>query len=257
MAFRAAEFSNLVKFNSSVSSDFLDFYEAAVDDDIRRQNAEPKHQTFAPSTFRCKRVSWFRLRGVQPDIIENPDRGLQFTADIGTACHEIIQHRLKSRLGADWLDVGQYIQVKGFDYSVTQKGYETQVECTDIPVRFACDGLIKYQDKLRLLEIKTVDHSSFVDLEGPKSKHIDQVTFYCERLDLDDVLFLYVDRQYGDIKCFEYKVSSTAKEDLRRSCQFVIDMVEANIAPEGLPKGDPDCTPSMCPYYNRCKEWGR
>jgi len=231
--------------------------QVAIDDDIQSQNSKPKHKSFAPSSFRCKRISWFRLRGVDPDKIAVPDRGLQFTADIGTACHEIIQKRLMSKLGQDWLDVEEYIRGVGFDYSVTKKGYESQVECFDIPVRFACDGLIRYEGSIRLLEIKSCDHSSFVDLTDPKLKHIDQVTFYCERLHLDNVLFLYIDRQYGDVKCFEYKVSPTAKEEITTSCKLVMDCVESNIAPEGLPKGDPDCTPNMCPYYEKCKSWGR
>lgn len=257
MAFRAAEYCNMARFNSSVSSDFLDFYQAAVDDEIQNHNSQPKHKSFAPSSFRCRRISWFRLRGVEPDTIPVPDRGLQFTADVGTACHEMIQRRLIDKLGSNWIDVEEYIKDKNLSYSVTKKGYESQVECTDIPVRFACDGLINYQDKIRLLEIKSCDHSSFVDLDKPKPKHIDQVTFYCERLDLDDVLFLYIDRQYGDVKCFEHKVSFSEKEEVRRSCEFVIECVETNIAPDGLPKGDPDCTPNMCPYYEKCKSWGR
>ena len=257
MGFRPAEFSNCARFNSALSSDFLELYESCIDEEIQTKSMQPKHKSFAPSSSRCKRVSWFRLRGVQPDKVSKPDRGLQFTADIGTACHEIIQKRLISKFREDWIDVAEYVKQKGFNYTVTKTGLESQVECTDIPVRFACDGLIRYKGKIRLLEIKSSDHASFSDMSGPKLKHIDQVIFYCERLDLDDVLFLYIDRQYGDVKCFELSVSIPQKDAVKDTCQFVIDMVDANIAPDGLPKGDPDCTPDMCPYYEKCKEWGR
>jgi hypothetical protein len=37
----------------------------------------------------------------------------------------------------------------------------------------------------------------------------------------------------------------------------VMEYVDANIAPEGLDKGDPDCSQNMCPYYKKCQEWGR
>ena len=257
MSFRPAELINSIRFNSATSSDFLDLYESAIDEEIQLKSLEPKHKSFAPSSCRCKRLSWFRLRGVQPDKITEPDRGLQFTADIGTACHEIIQKRLSNKLGDCWIDVSKYVADRHPEYTVTRSGLEWQIECTDIPVRFACDGIISYQGKLRLFEIKSAEHSSFVDLDRPKDKHIDQVTFYCERLDLDDVLFLYIDRQYGDVKCFEHHVSQPDKDNVKKTCQFVIDMVEANIAPDGLPKGDPDCTSNMCPYYQKCKEWGR
>ena len=168
MAFRASEYLNMARFNSSVSSDFLDLYQTSIDEEIQNHNNQPKHKSFAPSSFRCKRISWFRLRGVEPDSIPVPDRGLQFTADIGTACHEIIQRRLIEKLGSAWIDVEEYVTGLGLGYKVNKKGYESQVECTDIPVRFACDGLISFQDKIRLLEIKSSDHGSFVDLAGPK-----------------------------------------------------------------------------------------
>ena len=74
MAFRTANFAHLAKFNSAASSDFIDLYESIVDRRITARNAEPKHKTFAPSSFRCPRVSWFRLRGVQPDAVSTPDK---------------------------------------------------------------------------------------------------------------------------------------------------------------------------------------
>ena len=258
MAFRPAEFANMTKFNSADSSDFLDLYESLLDAEIKSNNEGVKHKSFAPSAFRCPRLSWFRLRGVQPDAITTPDRGNQFTADIGTACHRIIQRRLKAYLGQDWLDVKTHVDNLGLDYTVTSgdSEYESYVDCHDIPVRFACDGLIMYKFKKRLLEIKSCDHASFVDLYEPKPKHIDQVELYCERLHLNDVLFMYVDRQYDGIKCFEHIVKPATIDEVRSKCAYIMDMVDANIAPEGLPKGDPDCSPSMCPYHAKCKEWG-
>ena len=36
-----------------------------------------------------------------------------------------------------------------------------------------------------------------------------------------------------------------------------MEMVDKNLAPPALPKGDSWCTPNMCPYYKRCEEYGR
>ena len=125
------------------------------------------------------------------------------------------------------------------------------------PVRFACDGIVKFHGKVYLLEIKSAEFSSLNDLVEPKAKHIDQVKAYSMLLHIPDILFLYIDRQYGELKCFEVNVPDYEQEWVKEKMQNVLDLVEANIAPEGLPVGDPDCTQNMCPYWKKCKEWGR
>lgn len=252
-----------MKFNSAVSADFLNLYTSLIEEEIIEENLEPKHKTFAPSQMRCKRVSWFRLRGTQPDRVKSPDITLDFTAQVGTACHEAIQARLSSALQEDWIPVRRYIKThpeyfSDYDMDIEEKGYETQLELrSPYPVRFACDGIINFQGKIRLLEIKTAEFSSLNDLTGPKEKHLDQIKCYSTLLHIPDVIFLYQDRQYGEMKCFEVHVSETEWNDVKKQMEEVMYLAEVNIAPEGLPAGDPDCSPSMCPYSQVCKEWGR
>lgn len=264
MAFRSANVTaHLVKFNSAVSCDFLDMYTNLWTKEIEDENMKPKHQTFAPSQMRCDRVSWFRLRGVQPDKVRNPDMAMDFTAQVGTACHETIQKRLSEHLGADWISVQSYVDdnpelFMDYDMDIVQKGFESLIELREpFPVRFACDGIIRFQDKIRLLEIKTAEFSSLNDLTAPKIKHIDQITCYATLLHIPDVLFLYQDRNYGEMKCFEITVSEAQQQNLKDRMTKVMELADACIAPDGLPTGDPDCSPSMCPYYEKCKSWGR
>ena len=259
MAFKPANLTaHAMKFNSAASGDFIYMYNQLIDDEIAAKNSQPKHRTFAPSSMRCDRISWFRLRGVQPDTIKDPDRTLYFTAQIGTACHEVIQKRLSSCPEVKWLDVDEYLKSKGctYQYTVDRNGYEQQIEISDpFPIRFACDGLIEFKGEIYLLEIKTSEFASFQDLIEPKSKHMDQIKCYATLLDVSKVLVLYQERQYGDLKCFEIVISDVEKDKIKSKMQHVMDCVEANIAPDKLPKGDPDCNPNMCPYYNKCKEW--
>lgn len=248
------------RFNSDSSAKLLQLYEGILDNEIADENKGPKHKTFAPSFFRCDRVQWFRLRGTEPDVVSKPDRALDFTAKIGTACHEIIQERLSARLGSDWLDVNEWIQSNNIstNYVVEKKGYETLVEFFEpFPVRFACDGLIKFNGKVYLLEIKTSELKSFEDMVAPKPKHIDQVKCYASLLNVRDVLMLYQDRQYGGFKCFELRISESQTDEIKARMTNIMKLVEANIAPDGLPKGDSSCTSASCPYFAKCKEWGR
>ena len=257
MSFRTADFQHLVRFNSATSCKFLDRYEAHVKSRIQMENLEPKSQTFAPSSVRCKRISWFRLRGVQPDIDKNPDLALNFAADIGTACHRIIQENLIRDYGSDWISVQDYLaELKpNYKYTVESSGYESQVEIFDPPMKFACDGILRIDGKYYLLEIKSASYSSFDQLVGPKPIHIDQVHCYSTVLNIPDVLMLYVDRQYGTLKCFEVKVSLEEMNAVWQMFDDIQESVDSMIAPPKLPRNDSWCTPSHCLYYQKCQEW--
>lgn len=260
MAFRSVNFAHLARFNSATSSDFLDFYENFVDSKIAAKNAEPANKTFAPSSFRCNRRSWFRLRGVQPDTPKTFDRTLSFAADIGTACHRIIQTNLRDALGEDWIAVKDYLAANPIPYEYkledSDDGLETKVEIMNPPLRFACDGIIKWKGEYYLLEIKTSEFTSWDDLTDPKSEHVDQIKCYASILGIHKILTIYQDRQYGGIKSYEMFVSDADMKSVKDRFKYVQDMVEANLAPEALPKGDKWCTPSMCPYHKKCREWG-
>lgn len=262
MAFRPANLdAHTMKFNSAASADLFEIYEKAVSDEILAEASEPKHKTFAPSQLRCKRLNWFRLRGVKPDAIDTVDPILNFSAKIGESCHELIQRRLMQALKDDWISVEDYFKLNppDFTYRLECKGegLETFVEIDSPPVRFACDGLIRLHNKIYLLEIKSSEYASFNDLTAPKEHHISQVKGYASLFNIENVLMIYIDRQYGSIKCFELTVPLADRIQVRNDMREVQNYVEMNIAPDGLPVGDAWCRSNMCPYYKVCKEWGR
>lgn len=256
MAFQSFENFRVARFNSALSSHFLDYYEDSLDNFIRSAESEKPSQTFAPSSIRCKRISWFRLRGVEPEIEERVDRALRFTADIGTACHQIIQSTLIGSLGSDWIDPKEYLATLNppYKYTCEQLGFETRIEILDPPIKFAPDGIIRFEGEYRLLEIKTSEHSSFEKLSGPKPNHIDQVKCYCTLLHLHSAIIVYQDRMYGDLKCYEIIVTDNDMRGIWDMFKEVQDCVDKNIAPS-KPQDTRYCTPSYCRYYSRCKEW--
>lgn len=258
MGFRTADFAHLARFNSANSCDFLDMYEKAWDQKIADHDAKPKNRTIAPSAAYCMKQNWFRLRGVEPDKAKSSDRNLDFTAQIGTACHENIQKLIKEMLGDDWLDVGQYLKETlkpDYKFEVETYGYETRIAVEYPPIKFSCDGLIRWKDKLYLLEIKTSEFSSWDALTGPKSNHVDQIKSYATLLHLNDVLMIYQDRQYGGLKCFEIHIGEDVLQDTWNKFMYIVDMADKNLPPAGLPSGDSRCSASMCPYHKKCKEW--
>lgn len=234
-------------------------YEDHVDQQIKEAAARPSSKNIAPSSFRCARIQWFRLRGVAPDAPKTADRTLQFTADIGTACHRIIQSNLKSALGDCWISVSDYLNKFPIPYqyelTADEDSLETKVAILDPPIRFACDGIVFWDNRYWLLEIKTSEYSSFEDLTDIKAQHREQIRIYATLLGLSGVLTLYQDRLYGSLKCYEVKISNADKEAVLAKIRYIQECVDTCIAPEKLPPGDPWCSSSRCPYFQKCKQW--
>lgn len=258
MGFKIVNFQAIARFNSATSSEFLNFYESYITQQIQEKSAETKSRTFAPSSFRCHRKNWFRLRGTQPDTVESPDIALNFKAEVGTSRHLIIQNNLKKALKENWINVKDYLVNRipkfPYQYQIQESELETKISIENPPVNFACDGLISWKNKLYLLEIKTVDYSSWSELVEPKSIHMDQVKCYCTLLGIHDVLFLYEDRQYGSLKCYEEHINDADFEAILDTMTYIQKMVDYNLAPDRLSNTDYMC--KNCEYAVKCKEWG-
>lgn len=258
MAFRSVGSMNLARFNSSTSCEFLEAYESFRDNQIQESILSKPHQTFAPSSFRCDRRSWFRLRGTDPDKLKAPDKILDFTAKIGTACHRIIQSDLRNMLKGQWIAVKDFLAANPipYDYEIEEdkESGETKVSIKSPPINFAVDGIILWNNEYYLLEIKTSEYNSFKDLANPKDEHLDQVKCYATMLGISKVLFLYEDRLYGELKCYEIIVKDIEKIQIKDRMNYVLKCVDANIAPDRLPSGDKWC--NNCPYSIKCKQWG-
>lgn len=247
-----------VKYNTPLAKKFLERYSDYVSVQLSDDLSYVPSKTFAPSSIRCKRQQWFRLRGTRPDVNTDPNVGLNFIASVGTHCHTRIQSQLSDMLKDDWLDVDSYLSEHdpGYKYSVSKNGFETRVSVVDPPVKFSVDGLIRFDDTVHLLEIKTSESISMRSLSIPKQEHLDQIVCYCTLLNLDDAIVLYQDRQYGSVKCFTYHVKQEDKDKMKETFVDVLDHVSRNIIPEALPVGDKWCNSSYCRYFATCRKWG-
>ena len=232
-------------------------YDKIVYEKYKAMEESKPSQNFAPSSFRCDRLSFFRLRGVDPDEVVDVNVGLDFAAMLGTACHLEIQSNLKNSIGDQWVDVEEYLKVKNIShpYEIVRKTeFETNIQFLNPPVKFSCDGIIKLNEKYYLLEIKTSEHQSFKTLREPKSQHIDQIKCYCSLLELNDAIVLYQDRLYGETKCYELHVADYEMRDIFARMENVMEYVKKNIAPPRLDNTDYWCV--YCKYTKRCKQWG-
>ena len=245
------------EFNTAASSEFLDLYNDAVESQLERSRERIPSKTLAPSSFRCPRIQFFRLRGTKPDTDTKVDTNLEFTSFLGTAIHEEVQQTLSKRLGSDWLDVADWLADHDIPADVTKSpnGLETLVKLNEIPVKFAVDGLMRLDGIPTLLEIKTAEYDAFRSLDCVRQKHVDQIRCYLTFLGLDRAMVLYIERRFGGAKCFELAASEGIRMDVMRQIYSVLDCAKNEIAPKPLPKGDALC--NYCIYQNTCEKWGR
>lgn len=65
----------------------------------------------------------------------------------------------------------------------------------------------------------------------------------------------HVDRQYGEAKCYELKVNSVMKTDMKCRIEQILEAVRDNLPPPRLPKGDSWCSSNRCEYFKACQEY--
>lgn len=217
--------------------------------------------TFKPSSLNCKRGCYYQIMQVQPDeghssfnMIGICDSGSDIHVRIQTAVMKMIENGID----CEWVDVAEYIRDRGLDYLIVRekKGTETKLYDTRYGtfISFMCDGIIKYKGKHYILEIKTESSNKWYAREDVDPKHYKQATSYSNSFKLDDVLFLYVERDLLNMKAFIFHVTNEMRHDL---AEFFIDVqgyVERQIAP---PKGDiKPITCRYCNYQTQCKKDG-
>lgn len=254
MSFKTLNFGS--PFNSAISQKFIDFYESALKDEIQTSIMRERSRAFAPSALRCDRKSWFRLRGTKPDYVAIPDVGMQYRAEVGTARHLSIQRVLKHGLGDDWIDVADFLEKYPipYEYSLISGEYESKISIVNPPIRFACDGIIRFNGKIYLLEIKTSEHDTWVELSGIKPMHLDQIKGYSTILGIHDVMFVYEDRLSGEWKCYESYITDSDMTYIKDKFERILELAKSNVAPDRVNYGDIMC--SNCEYKNKCKDWG-
>lgn len=248
---------NLSNFNSSLSQQLYEDYLQKINYEVEDKQERVRDRCIAPSSIRCMRKSWFRLRGSRPSSPISVDNTLQFFAQMGDACHRIVQNRLIEMYGDLWLDVEKYLTTVYSDdeFDCEVSGFETRVRLHTLPIKFSVDGLINIDGKPVIVEIKSVEYSVFQNLYDIKEEHLDQAICYASLLKVDSVVFIYIDRTYGDIKCFELIVTDDMKSDMMQRIDNIVVATKTNLAPPKLPSGDSWCSSNRCEYYKICKEY--
>ncbi len=243
---------------TGVAENFLEDYKRSIELTEEKYTGLPS-PTFKPSSLNCKRNCYYQIMQVQPDS-GHTSFNMVGICNSGTDIHVRVQTAVmqmkENNIDCEWIDVEEYIKEKWLDYLIVRekKGTETKLYDTRYGtyISFMCDGIIKYKGKYYILEIKTESSNKWYPRENVDPKHYQQAISYSNSFGIDTVLFMYVDRDLLNVKCYEFVVNDSMRSELVHFLKDVQGYVERQIVP---PKGDIKATVCRyCPYSTQCKK---
>lgn len=239
-----------------VEENFLNDLKVAIET-IDSSNSRPPSKTYKPSSMQCMRNMWFQVTGATPDGPSSSYTGICI-CNSGSDIHTRIQNYIAEMegIGIDcvYVDVADFVRSRNLSYLEIKArvGNEVKLYHKGLNMSFMTDGILRYRDRYYILEIKTETGTKFYSRSGVDPKHFDQATAYSIAFGLDDVVFLYVNRDMCDMKSFMLHVTQEMRDNLIsriRECDGYKERGIMPPKPEGLPKS----VCNYCLYRKRCR----
>lgn len=221
------------------------------------KSAREPSKTYKPSSMVCIRNMYYQVTGTPQDPSAS-NYTLVGICNSGTDIHERTQKyvadMVNNGIDCEYINVADYVHEQNLDYLevVEQKGMETKLYNKSLNMSFLCDGIIKYKGKYYILELKTESSNKWINRKGVDPKHYAQGTAYSLVFHIDNVIFVYINRDILDMKAFMF----TPTDDMRG--ELVNRILECdNYVSEGKVPPKPDDIPrsacTYCSYVNTCR----
>lgn len=240
-----------------VEQSFLADLKRSIELDAKKSARIPS-KTYKPSSMKCIRNMYYQRIGAPVDS-EPQSYCLIGICNAGSDIHERIQKAVANMRenGADceYIDVVEYVESRGLDYLevVSKQGMETKLFHKKLGISFLCDGIIKYNGHYYILELKTEASFKWNARTGVDSKHYAQGTAYSTALQINDVIFVYINRDVLDMKAYMFTPTDDQKQELIGKIDECESYVKKHITPPmptNLTKSD--C--NYCSYKTVCKK---
>ena len=213
-------------------------------------------KTYKPSSMNCIRNMYYQVVGAEPD----PSSAVYTLVGIcnsGSDIHARIQKAVddmtNNAMDCEYVDVAEYVKNRELQdiEIVSQQGMETKLYHKTLNMSFLCDGIIKYKGKYYILEIKTESSFKFQGRRGVNPQHYNQATAYSLAFGIDNVLFIYINRDVLDMKSYMFNVTDTMKQELVDKIMECNRYVKSGQVP---PKPDNACGKfcQYCSYSKSC-----
>lgn len=228
---------------------------------LHQENKRQPSKSFKPSSLGgCWRRLAYEVSGAPMDKGEMEEASSVGILESGTDRHDRIQKSVMEmkRLGyeCEWIDVEEYLKRRPVEGTsvVSKNGNETKLKNEVLNLSFMCDGIIKMNGKYYILEIKTEASFKFMSRADVVEMHKVQATCYSVGIGIDNVIFLYENRDVCSKKSFLYEVKPQDKQD---RVIHVIETVNAYLEAETVPpktKQNSHC--KYCPFKEQCSKDG-
>ena len=245
------------KQSQSVEQSFLSDLKRSIELTDEKNSRKPS-QTYKPSSLNCIRNMYFQVTGQEPDKA-NSSACLVGICESGTDRHERVQnavsHMKDNRIDCEYVDVAKYVKSRNLDYLevVSKQGYETKLYHKTLNMSFLCDGIIRYKGKYYILEIKTESIYKWQNRHNVNEAHYNQATAYSTALGIDNVIFLYINRDNTDMKAFLFTVTDSMKAELVGKIEECDEYVR-NLTCPPKPENADNKMCQYCSYRNSCRK---
>lgn len=239
--------------------DFLNDLKRSIEMTADKDTRLPS-KTYKPSGMNCIRQSYYQITGTQPDE-SHASYSLVGICNSGTDIHVRIQTAVEQMkengMDCEYIDVADFVGQRNLEDLdiVSKNGMETKLYHKKFNLSFMCDGIIKYKKHYYILELKTENSYKFMNRKGVDESHYNQATAYSLSFGIDQVLFVYINRDVLDMKAFMFDVTGEMKEGLVgyiEDCDGYVRRLIAPPKPENVSKK----TCGYCLYKSKCKKEG-
>ena len=217
-----------------IEEQFLSDLKRSIELTAKKNNRLPS-QTYKPSGMNCIRSMYYQVMGKEP--IDEPNFTNIGICNSGSDIHERIQQAVidmkENGMDCEYINVAEYVRSRELpDIEIVQEPdfenghYETKLYNKKYNMSFLCDGIIRYKSKYYILELKTEASFKWQARSGVDPKHYHQGIAYSLNLGLDEVIFVYINRDVLDMKVFMFNVDNKMRQgliDLINECQGYVD----------------------------------
>ena len=215
-------------------------------------------KTYKPSGMNCIRQSYYQILGKEQDegksnytMIGICNSGSDIHVRVQTAVSKMIDNNMD----CEYIDVADFVRQRNLDYLeiLSKNGMETKLYHKKYNMSFMCDGIIKYDNHYYILELKTESSYKFMNRKDVDPSHFNQGIAYSLAFGLEEVIFVYINRDIFDMKAYLFEVSSDMKQSLIsyiEECDGYISRMITPPKPESLPKK----VCQYCAYKSLCKK---
>lgn len=224
------------------------------------KNARQPSQTYKPSSLNCIRNMWYQVTGKDADN-SSANYCLIGICGSGTDTHVRIQNAVEKMkdngMDCEYIDVAEYVKQRNLDYLevVSRSGNETKLYHKTLNMSFLCDGIIRYKGHYYIIEFKTESLYKWQNRNGVADEHKQQATAYSVSLGIDEVLFVYINRDNTDMKSYIFEVTDSMKQDLVGKIDECDGYVKRLICPP-KPVDVAKKTCEYCNYKTQCRKDG-